>query len=83
MKLTTYQTDALLVLRARLDPTHPGFNASDDIADALNVARYYLDSWVFPYLDVIAGENKYSREYLAQDADYVRIKMQEAKTCTP
>lgn len=73
-KLTDYQRDALLMLRARLDPTHPGFSASEEVRKALapdgidNGVALYIRSWVLPLLDVVAGEDDWYREAVGRDA---------------
>lgn len=78
--LKQYQRDALTVLRARLDPTDPGFNASDEVRKALEIARLYLGSHVLPLIDVTAGGGYYNqRNYVAREANYVRLARTKAK----
>jgi hypothetical protein len=70
MKLTQYQKDALTLLRSYLDTDDPAFRGSDKIHEAFGrdatgtpgVAHLYIQTWVLPLLDVIAGESSYHRQ---------------------
>ena len=80
-KLTNYQRDAIAVLRARLDPSHPGFTAVAGVRAALEYepgglhdnAGLYIQSWVLPLLDLIENGPSFHGEerYVAQDAGRV------------
>lgn len=62
--MTQTQNQALLLLRARLDPKHPMFAGSDEIAAALGGAsKPYFDTHVLPLLDyLISGREAYYGE---------------------
>lgn len=82
-----YMHDCLLMALARLDPTHPGFNASREVRKAMeNInLRCYLDSWVLPLLRCADQQpgSEWTRAYAASDAAYVRAKMAAAQRTQP
>ncbi|HZT03726.1 MAG TPA: hypothetical protein VFA39_15825 [Steroidobacteraceae bacterium] len=79
--LRQYQRDALTMLRARLDPTAIGFDASEPVRAALQheaVATYFR-AWVLPLVDLAAGSGyRGQRNDVAYDANVVRGKRHEA-----
>ena len=85
-KLTNYQRNAIAVLRARLDPSHPGFNGAKCVRDALKCeppydnAGLYIRSWVLPLLDLIEHGPSYNGEadYVAHDAARAVIAKRKA-----
>jgi len=72
--LTKAQADALVLLRARLDWRSPAFRASDEVRKALEEARIYMDSWVFPLIEFIENGEQFHghREYVMRDAASAR-----------
>ncbi len=57
---TQTQTQALELLRARLDPAHPMFSGSTEVAAALHgPARPYFDTWVLPLVDFLLNGEAY------------------------
>jgi hypothetical protein len=72
-KITHQNANALLALRAKLDPKHPGFRATPEIAKALEQCRCYLDGNVFPLIDFLEGRGWHGqRSYIEQDAARAR-----------
>jgi hypothetical protein len=81
-KYAQYQQDALEVIRARLDPAHPGFTGSGPLVDALREAGPYLSSWVLPLVDLLLEGQRTGDtallEQLRRDAARVRSSTNEA-----
>lgn len=59
------QQQAIELLRARLDPKHPMFAGSEQVAAALTGdAKVYFDTWVVPVLDfLLNGEQWHGQAY--------------------
>lgn len=55
MTLTKTQRRALELVRMRLDPKHPRFTASAEVAAALRSIAPYLHTWVLPLVDYSLG----------------------------
>jgi hypothetical protein len=72
--LTKTQRDALELLRVRLDPTSPAFRGSDEVREALEQARLYVNSWVLPLIDLaMNGESFYGEAgSVGNDAAFAR-----------
>jgi hypothetical protein len=49
--LTQYQRQCLELVRAKIDPRHPGFTGDEKVSAAFESARIYLDAWVYPLLE--------------------------------
>lgn len=54
--MNQYQQNLAIVAAARLDPSDPGFNGSDEVAKALRDPdlRNFLDCWVLPLVNHLA-----------------------------
>jgi hypothetical protein len=82
-KLTQYQRDAIDLMRARLDPSHPGFTGAECVRDALSCAPpydnagLYIRSWVLPLLDLIENGESYRGE--AQSVAFDAARANAAK----
>jgi hypothetical protein len=76
MRLTHQQANALLILRAKLDPTHAGFTATMEIRRALETMRPYLDSYVIPMIDFLEGNGWHGQARdIQQQADRIRLSI--------
>jgi hypothetical protein len=80
MSLTQQQAAALLVIRARLDPSHPGFSASDEVRAHLEGCRGYLEAWVLSYIDFLEGSSWHGRAaHIKAEADRIRARAAAAE----
>ncbi len=75
---TQYVTNALLVLRTKIDPKHPAFQGSGEVRAALTSIRGYIDASVLPIVTVAEGRFPEMRAHINRDALHVRKVMREA-----
>ena|GEM_PF-3860254 len=74
---TQYVTNALSVLRTKIDPEHPAFEGSDEVRAALMSIRGYIEAWAPPIITVAEGRFPEMRPHINRDAAHVRKAMRE------
>lgn len=76
--LSEQQSQALQILRARIDPEHPGFAGSEQVKESLSGPhmRLYIESWLLPLIDAVEEKTYPSQaHYIEADAKKVGLRI--------
>jgi hypothetical protein len=82
-KQPKYLSDAGVALQTLLDTSHPCFNGSEYVREALNDERLrlYVQSWILPTVEALASGNwpEWVKKDNARRAIRARLRVEESK----